>query len=425
MKKIIIVVLVLLMSMNLFGCHKEEHDCKLQGHVYGLWIVDKMANCEEDGVRHCECKYCGYYLENTIEAYHHSSSSWTIVKEPNCQEEGLTQLVCNYCLQVLQEKKMDKLEHEYDENGFCIMCQDQREIIPEVKYQDFVIQGSSIISYIGQENYVLVPAFDEVGNPITEIGENAFKNCTTITTVEMQEGITTLGYCAFEGCTNLKEIILSNTLETIHAGCFNGCESMKHLYIPASVTLIEIDTEIYGCALGDLGALETITVDEDNKVYNSNGNCNALIETDSKTLIRGCINTTIPEGVVTIGAQSFGCTTDLISIVLPTSVEFIDYLAFVDCENLMAITIGSTMKDVDDYAFEGCFGLKNLALNADLNSYNFLMYLTKGCKITYSGTKAQFEEKVLSKVDLVNSNLIVTCDDEVLDFSSNEEGIEE
>ena len=54
--------------------------------------------------------------------------------------------------------------------------------------------------------------------------------------------------------------------------------------------------------------LDSITVESGNIVYDSRDNCNAIIETATNTLLRGCKNTIIPHSVTSIGDNAFrGC----------------------------------------------------------------------------------------------------------------------
>jgi hypothetical protein len=46
-------------------------------------------------------------------------------------------------------------------------------------------------------------------------------------------------------------------------------------------------------------------VEKGNSIYDSRENCNAIIETATNTLIAGCNNTTVPEGITSIGDYAF------------------------------------------------------------------------------------------------------------------------
>lgn len=58
--------------------------------------------------------------------------------------------------------------------------------------------------------------------------------------------------------------------------------------------------------MGECSNLTSIIVDSENTKYDSRDNCNAIIETDSHTLITGCKNSTIPNSVTSIGDYAFG-----------------------------------------------------------------------------------------------------------------------
>jgi hypothetical protein len=63
--------------------------------------------------------------------------------------------------------------------------------------------------------------------------------------------------------------------------------------------------EIGDWAFSACSSLTSITVSKDNKVYDSREGCNAIIHTESNTLISGCKNTTIPKSVTKIGDEAF------------------------------------------------------------------------------------------------------------------------
>ena len=75
----------------------------------------------------------------------------------------------------------------------------------------------------------------------------------------------------------------------------------------------------------------TISVDSGNPIYDSRDNCNAIIEKESNTLIRGCKNTVIPNSVTTIGTHAFGGS-EISSIAIPGSVTRIEKNAFIGCD---------------------------------------------------------------------------------------------
>ena len=90
--------------------------------------------------------------------------------------------------------------------------------------------------------------------------------------------------------------------------------------------------------------LEIIEVDENNEVYDSRGNCNAIIETSTNTLICGCKNTIIPNSVTKIKYCAFyGC--DLYQITIPESVIEIEENSVGDCIHFHMIKSHATINN--------------------------------------------------------------------------------
>ena len=103
---------------------------------------------------------------------------------------------------------------------------------------------------------------------------------------------------------------------------FYDCKELTSVVIPDSVT------EIGSYAFVGCTGLTSICVSEGNKKYDSRDNCNAIIDTESNTLIAGCKNTIIPDSVRIIEDYAFYGCTGLTSIVIPDSVAGIGILAF-------------------------------------------------------------------------------------------------
>ena len=136
-----------------------------------------------------------------------------------------------------------------------------------------------------------------IGPDITEINlRSGFSRKTIGITVDKRNKV-------YDSRGNCNAIIETET-NTLVATCVNstipeGVEviaayclgNIKNIHIPASVKSIE-EQNLYN--------VESITVDKANKVYDSRGNCNAIIETETNTVVATCMNSTIPEGVEVI-----------------------------------------------------------------------------------------------------------------------------
>lgn len=210
---------------------------------------------------------------------------------------------------------------------------------------------------------------------LQEIGYQTFAGCESITEITIPESLKEIKGYSFEACEKLQTIYFNaidcvtkdcvntpfrdighpvkvvcgdkvenindfmfaysdlgeielKSVKRIKYGAFEGCHDLKYIMITKSV--IEVECHAFGFAYN----LETIEVDSENPVYDSRGYCNAIIETETNTLIRGCKNTIIPNSVETLGKNSFYGCKKLKSIVIPESVTFLDCIVFASCSGL-------------------------------------------------------------------------------------------
>jgi hypothetical protein len=111
-------------------------------------------------------------------------------------------------------------------------------------------------------------------------------------------------------------------------------------------------------------------VNKDNIVYDSRNNCNAIIETATNDLIKGCKNTIIPNDITGIGPHAFSDCVDLSSIRIPESVRNISPWAFSRCSNLNSIVFPKSMTNIGIGAISGCNSLKSITLPKSIKLKN-------------------------------------------------------
>ena len=137
------------------------------------------------------------------------------------------------------------------------------------------------------------------------IGNYAFQNCSSLTSVKIPDSVTSIGNQAFSGCGNLTSVTIPDSVTSIGSFAFSGCSNLTSINIPESVTSIG------------------------NYVF---GNCSSL------TSIH------IPEGVTSIGSSAFYGCSSLTSVKIPDSVTSIGNQAFSDCRSLYAIYNNSDLE---------------------------------------------------------------------------------
>lgn len=247
--------------------------------------------------------------------------------------------------------------------------------------------SSKVATVVKGENYdslkiVSIPSKIPVEGteyPVKAIAGRAFSS-TSITSVEIADGLETIGQEAFSNCEQLSRLSLPSTLVTIESSAFNNCRRLAGITIPASVKTIG-NNALSGCY-----NLETIEVADGNEAYESLGG-NVIIERKTKTLLLGCKNSTIPDGVVSIGAgafnncqiaeiqfpetvksignDAFASCRYLTEVTLPEGLDSIAFGAFRNCELLETIEFPTTMKFFGEEAFYGCHNLMNVVSNIE------------------------------------------------------------
>ena len=172
------------------------------------------------------------------------------------------------------------------------------------------------------------------------------------------------------------KVIIPELETEIKKVAFEDCSNLASVSIPPSVT------EIENWVFSDCPSLASIIVSKDNKIYDSREDCNAIIHTESNTLIYGCKNTIIPPSVTEIGEFAFSGCSGLASISPPPSVTEIGEMAFALCKSLRSITIPESVAVIGKWAFAGCGSLTELrtpqsVTNIGFSSFSACENLTK------------------------------------------------
>ena len=190
-----------------------------------------------------------------------------------------------------------------------------------------------------------------IPSSVKEIDNDAFSNCNNLSQVILNEGLEEIGASAFEW-TKIKSIVIPSSVKEINIGgfekCFNlskitfneGLEKIRSYVFTwtniSSITIPSSVKEIGDYVFKNCSKLKEIKVDSNNETYDSRNNCNAIIETETNTLISGCKNTNIPQDIKKIGIGAFS-ETKISSITIPSSVKEINNRAFENCSDLKKV----------------------------------------------------------------------------------------
>jgi len=88
---------------------------------------------------------------------------------------------------------------------------------------------------VGKLNIPSTITYEGETYTVTAIANVAFRFCTQLTEVEIEEGVTTIGNYAFIGCSNLEAISLPSTLTNIGSGAFCGLSKLTAIKVCATM----------------------------------------------------------------------------------------------------------------------------------------------------------------------------------------------
>lgn len=204
----------------------------------------------------------------------------------------------------------------------------------------------SCVKKIGRQAFMFCSELTDIPilDSVTEIGSESFHQCEKLDTVTIPEGVTSVADGMFSYCYSLHTVTLPDSVTAIEERAFTGT-ALTQIHIPANVAQIGTD------AFSECFALSTITSDSesypaiDNVLYEKAANGDyALIRYPSR---REDSAFKIPNGVARIEAH-----------------------AFAGCEQLERIAIPSSVTKISESAFSNCTALNNIEYSGSRSQWN-------------------------------------------------------
>jgi hypothetical protein len=281
---------------------------------------------------------------------------------------------------------------------------------------------------VGSSAFERCYSLQEVNAPynIDNINSSAFAYCFSLKKIELTGKY--LQSYAFREARSLEEVILHN-FTSVGSQCFYYCTALKSIYLPNTITKLQIETFYSVHSLQHIILPKNATLEH--SVFS---NCSALqtcIMPVSLTAIykntfyycKSLKHLALPKGVLSIDVDAFRYCVSLKNIIFNYGLQTIKQ-AFTECYSLMYVILPSTLQAVSDNAFSNIKALRNFSI-PDTLSFNSIflnctMYNNKYidmlstidanhiCNSMYSNNM-YIEELPLINVDNIPANAFSYC----------------
>ncbi len=276
------------------------------------------------------------------------------------------------------------------------------------------VYGTSKVTAIGEYafRYCSVLSKIEGCTKVTSIGKYAFCNCTKLAqigdtlTIARLSGIVNIGDYAFYGCNGIKTVYTNNTvLNQIGNSAFKNCTSLSYVALGAHCTKV-LNNAFQGCsALTKVTGMNKVSTIGSYAFYGCTklsrvGNENYYVKLSSAVTIgdyafyscKGFKTLYTNNGYLNkVGKNAFRNCTSLSYAALGSHCTIVDSQAFYGCSALTKVTGMSKVSTIGSYAFYGCTKLSRVGnenyyvkLSSAVTIGDYAFYGCKGFKTLYT-----------------------------------------
>ena len=263
----------------------------------------------------------------------------------------------------------------YASDGNCIMRKADNTLVLGLKASKIPSYTEHIGSHAFRDSGAESIALPE---GVTSIGDHAFAHNDRLKEITLPQSLTSIGWYAFSDCFALGKIAIPDGVTELPYGLFAWCTELKEVALGAKTE--KIDTSVFRLC----GKLERITISESNAHFKSAADGRFLLNKTGDTLVLGCQDGAIPDGVKKIGERAFEGRTGLKEIDF-NEVEEIGEYAFVMCAGLDRLKLTSAVRIIGEGAFQSCIGLSTVRIPDGVQSIGSFAFVCKSGKMVGKG----------------------------------------
>ncbi len=220
----------------------------------------------------------------------------------------------------------------------------------------FDVQPTDEIWYTSTDGNIVEPYREGVDVFGANIVSNTYANGKGV--IKFDGDVTEIGGNAFHNCSTLESFEIPDKATTIGGGAFQNCPSLISISIPASVAEI-----------GESWLNRSHNVAEfRSSLASADGRCLIINNRLVGFAPAGIAEYTIPDEVTSIGTHTFFQCPELTSITIPNNVTKIEQHAFHSCTGLTDVNFGENVKTIESYAFAQCYELSSISLPQNLTT---------------------------------------------------------
>lgn len=417
MKKIyLLLIFIMLISLSLVGCKSDE---PTHEHNYNHSVVFTDPTDKSEGYTTYKCECGESYVSTGAKATEgltytlNTDNTYTVTGLTDSYDktivipshyEGLPVVAIGDnafrdlpIVKVVIPSTVTKIGHlalcaslnfedvEVSENNRCftaidgvLYSKDTKTIVQyPIGREDTSFEIPAHVEVIGNGAFCNATSLTSVTIPagVTGIGAEAFKGCKAITELKLPEALTVIGDGAFEMCSNLTTVNVPDSVTAIGEAAFAYCEKITEINIPVGITTIEDSTFTHCSGLKTILLPETVTGIGD---YAFEW-CDGLLEVQLSPAITdigdyafsNCKKLdyiTLPGGLMHLGEWAFSWCDNLKSVNIPSSIGAIADKAFYMCRSLEAIEIPEGITSIGEMAFYECYDLETVSIPSTVES---------------------------------------------------------